>query len=90
MNKYESTHGGMRSLEFLMMLMASYQEMKQKNSERTGWLPKLIPRLVVAAFAVVVGISGRTVSIRIPMQRILLFLAVSKVNRFVTRGSNKM
>jgi hypothetical protein len=38
--------------------------------------------LVVAASAIVVGISGRTVSIRIPMARILLFLAVSKVNRF--------
>jgi hypothetical protein len=29
MNKYESTRGGMQSLELLMMLMASYQEIKQ-------------------------------------------------------------
>jgi hypothetical protein len=36
MNKYESTRGGMRSLELLMTLMASYQEIKQKNSERTA------------------------------------------------------
>jgi hypothetical protein len=79
MNKYELTRGGMRSLELLMTLMASYQEIKQKNSERTAETHTKI--LVVAASAIVVGISGRTVSIRIPMLRILLFLAVSKVNR---------
>jgi hypothetical protein len=38
MNKYEWTRGGMRSLELLMTLMASYQEIKQKNSERTAML----------------------------------------------------
>jgi hypothetical protein len=38
MNKYESTRGGMRSLELLMTLMAFYQEIKQKNSERTAML----------------------------------------------------
>jgi hypothetical protein len=36
MNKYESTREGMRSLELLMTLTASYQEIKQKNSERTA------------------------------------------------------
>jgi hypothetical protein len=36
MNKYELTRGGMRSLELLMTLTASYQEIKQKNSERTA------------------------------------------------------
>jgi hypothetical protein len=61
--------------------------MKKSNRKIARGLPKLIPRLVVAASAVVVGIPGRTLSIRIPMARILLFLAVSKVNRFVTRGS---
>jgi hypothetical protein len=89
MNKYESTRGGMESLELLMTLMASYC-IKKSNRKIARGLPELIPRLVVAASASVVGISGRTGSKRIPMPRILLFLAVSNVNRFVTCGSNKM
>jgi hypothetical protein len=76
MNKYESTRGGMQSLELLMTLMASYC-IKKSNRKIARGLPKLIPRLVVAVSASVVGISGRTVSIRISMPRILLFLAVS-------------
>jgi hypothetical protein len=89
MNKYESTRGGMQSLDLFMTLMTSYC-IKKSNRKIVRGLPKLIPRLVVAVSASVVGISGRTVSKRIPMPRILLFLAVSKVNRFVTCGSTKM
>ncbi len=51
---------------------------KKSNRKIARGLPKLIPRLVVAASVIVVGISGRTVSIRIPMARILLFWPLAR------------